>query len=97
MTSFINMANFSFGVHNLFLNLVCKRDTAIMTSFSENDLIGEGPPEMDGYIEPSIPPDQVRQDPYPLPKEFEWSTIDLNLDDEVRYAYVSYRLPLTRP
>ncbi|KAJ3796951.1 N-myristoyl transferase [Lentinula aff. detonsa] len=39
--------------------------------------LGEGPPEEDGYIEPSQPAEEVRQDPYPLPKDFEWSIIDI--------------------
>ncbi|KAJ3766611.1 N-myristoyl transferase [Lentinula raphanica] len=39
--------------------------------------LGEGPPEEDGYIEPSKPPEEVRQEPYPLPKDFEWSIIDI--------------------
>ncbi|KAH7871732.1 N-myristoyl transferase [Lentinula edodes] len=39
--------------------------------------LGEGPPEEDGYIEPSKPADEVRQEPYPLPKDFEWSIIDI--------------------
>ena len=40
--------------------------------------IGEGPPEADGYIEPSKPQEEVRQEPYPLPNDFEWSTLDIN-------------------
>jgi glycylpeptide N-tetradecanoyltransferase len=39
--------------------------------------VGEGPPLDDGYIEPSVPREQVRQEPYPLPKDFEWSTVDI--------------------
>ncbi|KAI0752837.1 N-myristoyl transferase [Daedaleopsis nitida] len=38
---------------------------------------GDAPPEADGYIEPSKPREEVRQEPYPLPKEFTWSTIDI--------------------
>ncbi|KAJ7046884.1 N-myristoyl transferase [Mycena alexandri] len=40
--------------------------------------LGEGPPLDDGYIEPSKPREEVRQEPYPLPKDFEWSTLDIN-------------------
>ncbi|KAJ7680973.1 N-myristoyl transferase [Mycena polygramma] len=40
--------------------------------------IGEGPPLEDGYIEPSKPREEVRQEPYPLPKDFEWSTVDIS-------------------
>ncbi|KAF7305084.1 Glycylpeptide N-tetradecanoyltransferase [Mycena kentingensis (nom. inval.)] len=39
--------------------------------------LGEGPPLDDGYIEPSVPREEVRQDPYPLPKDFEWSILDI--------------------
>ncbi|TCD66016.1 glycylpeptide N-tetradecanoyltransferase [Steccherinum ochraceum] len=44
--------------------------------------IGEDAPTADGYIEPSKPPEELRQDPYPLPKDFEWATLDLA--DEVQ-------------
>ncbi|KAJ7172387.1 Myristoyl-CoA:protein N-myristoyltransferase, N-terminal domain-containing protein [Mycena filopes] len=40
--------------------------------------LGEGPPLDDGYIEASKPREEVRQEPYPLPKDFEWSTLDIN-------------------
>jgi hypothetical protein len=43
-----------------------------------NRCLGEEQGEEDGYIEPSKPREEVRQEPYPLPKDFEWSTIDLN-------------------
>ncbi|EMD38921.1 hypothetical protein CERSUDRAFT_47559 [Gelatoporia subvermispora B] len=48
---------------------------------------GEGPPLGDGYIEPSEPPEEVRQDPYPLPKEFEWSTLDIDNSAQIRELY----------
>ncbi|KAK6974360.1 Glycylpeptide N-tetradecanoyltransferase [Favolaschia claudopus] len=38
---------------------------------------GDLPPLEDGCIEPSQPRDQVRQEPYPLPKDFEWVTVDI--------------------
>ncbi|KAH9177748.1 N-myristoyl transferase [Lactarius sanguifluus] len=38
---------------------------------------GDSAPEEDGYIEPSKPREEVRQDPYPLPKDFEWSILDI--------------------
>ncbi|KDR81698.1 hypothetical protein GALMADRAFT_239825 [Galerina marginata CBS 339.88] len=38
----------------------------------------EGPPVEDGYIEPSKPREEVRQEPYPLPKDFEWSVLDIS-------------------
>ena len=46
--------------------------------------LGEQPPEEDGPIEPAVPTDQVRQTPYPLPNDFEWATLDLEDDKEVR-------------
>ncbi|KAG8932344.1 glycylpeptide N-tetradecanoyltransferase [Tulasnella sp. 418] len=49
--------------------------------------LGEGSPEEDGPIEPSKPRDQVRQEPYPLPKDFEWSTIDINDQGQIREVY----------
>jgi hypothetical protein len=39
---------------------------------------GDSAPEEDGYIEPSKPREEVRQEPYPLPKDFEWSILDIN-------------------
>ncbi|KAJ7452691.1 Myristoyl-CoA:protein N-myristoyltransferase, N-terminal domain-containing protein [Mycena galericulata] len=39
--------------------------------------LGEGPPLEDGYIEPSKPREEVRQDPYSLPSGFEWTTVDI--------------------
>ncbi|KAJ7050605.1 hypothetical protein C8F01DRAFT_1263870 [Mycena amicta] len=38
---------------------------------------GEGPPLDDGYIEPPKPREELRQEPYPLPKDFEWTTVDI--------------------
>ncbi|KZV85284.1 N-myristoyl transferase [Exidia glandulosa HHB12029] len=49
--------------------------------------IGEAPPQEDGYIEPSLPRSQVRQDPYPLPKDFEWCTVDVNDQKELTELY----------
>lgn len=46
-------------------------------------VLGEEPPLADGYIEPSKPAHEVRQEPYPLPKEFEWSTVDITDDVQV--------------
>lgn len=34
-------------------------------------------PEDDGFIEPSKPREEVRQEPYPIPKDFEWCTVDI--------------------
>lgn len=46
---------------------------------------GEGPPLDDGYIEPSKPRDEVRQEPYPLPKDFEWTTLDIEDPEQVSH------------
>jgi Myristoyl-CoA:protein N-myristoyltransferase, N-terminal domain len=50
-------------------------------------LAGEGPPLDDGYIEPSKPRGEVRQDPYPLPKDFQWCTVDLNNPNQLKEVY----------
>lgn len=34
-------------------------------------------------IEDDVPLDQLRQEPYPLPKDFEWVLVDINDDQEV--------------
>ncbi|KIM87248.1 hypothetical protein PILCRDRAFT_815729 [Piloderma croceum F 1598] len=49
--------------------------------------LGEGPPLGDGFIERSLPREQVRQDAYPLPKEFEWCIMDLNDAKQVKEVY----------
>ncbi|KAF8921139.1 N-myristoyl transferase [Mucidula mucida] len=48
---------------------------------------GEEPPINDGPIEPSVPREQVRQDPYALPNNFEWSTIDINDPNQAKEVY----------
>ncbi|KAI0780696.1 N-myristoyl transferase [Trametes elegans] len=49
--------------------------------------LGEAPPEQDGPIEPSKPREEVRKDPYPLPKEFIWSTLDIQEGAQLRELY----------
>ncbi|KAF8212140.1 N-myristoyl transferase [Mycena galopus ATCC 62051] len=49
--------------------------------------LGEGPPLDDGYIEASKPREEVRQEPYPLPKDFEWSTLDINDPKQNKEVY----------
>ncbi|EGN93299.1 hypothetical protein SERLA73DRAFT_189863, partial [Serpula lacrymans var. lacrymans S7.3] len=49
--------------------------------------IGEGPHHDDGYIEPPKSREEVRQEPYPLPKEFEWSFLDLNDSKQIKEVY----------
>ncbi|ORZ20164.1 glycylpeptide N-tetradecanoyltransferase 2 [Lobosporangium transversale] len=41
----------------------------------------------DGAIEPDVPLDQVRATPYPLPKEFEWSLVNVEDDKEIKELY----------
>eukprot|EP00501_MAST-03F_sp_TOSAG23-6_P001886 GSMAST32.ASY1.ANO1.1964.1 assembled CDS len=40
--------------------------------------------ESDGAIDPEKKPEDVRADPYPLPKGFEWSVIDPTSDAEIK-------------
>ncbi|KAF9469157.1 Myristoyl-CoA:protein N-myristoyltransferase, N-terminal domain-containing protein [Collybia nuda] len=49
--------------------------------------LGEGPPLDDGYIEPSRPREAVRQEPYPLPKDFEWSMLDIDDPQQIKEVY----------
>lgn len=44
-------------------------------------------PTQEGSIEPSVPPEQVRQDPYPLPADFEWVTVDVDDPNELKEVY----------
>ncbi|KAI9453987.1 N-myristoyl transferase [Lactarius psammicola] len=48
---------------------------------------GDSAPEEDGYIEPSKPREEVRQDPYPLPKDFEWSILDITEPVQIKEVY----------
>jgi len=41
----------------------------------------------DGYIEPALPPEQVRQDPYLLPQDFEWSVLDISDAKQSKEVY----------
>lgn len=56
---------------------------------------GEGPALDDGYIEPSKPHEEVRQEPYPLPKDFEWSILDINDPKQVCLDSHDDRVALT--
>ncbi|KAH0827058.1 N-myristoyl transferase [Lanmaoa asiatica] len=48
---------------------------------------GDQPPTEDGYIEPTKAIEEVRQESYPLPKDFEWSTLDLNDPKQIKEVY----------
>lgn len=50
---------------------------------------GEGRPDEDGPIEPSVPREQVRQEPYPLPPQLVWSSIDMEDPEQVRSSLPS--------
>lgn len=40
-----------------------------------------------GAIEPSVPPKDVRENPYPLPADFEWVTVNMEDDVELKEVY----------
>ncbi|SPO25817.1 probable Glycylpeptide N-tetradecanoyltransferase [Ustilago trichophora] len=41
----------------------------------------------EGSIEASVPPEQVRQEPYPLPADFEWVMVDVDNQVELKEVY----------
>ncbi|EKM55512.1 uncharacterized protein PHACADRAFT_256185 [Phanerochaete carnosa HHB-10118-sp] len=49
--------------------------------------LGEDAPTSDGYIEPSRPASELPQEPHPLPKDFEWSTVDITDEAQLRELY----------
>ena len=75
---------FSSGRRSLFLIMVRRVHTVFINLQSAYLRSGDTAPEEDGYIEPSKPREEVRQDPYPLPKDFEWSILDINEPAQVR-------------
>jgi hypothetical protein len=38
----------------------------------------------EGPIEANVPPQKVKQEPYPLPNDFEWITVDIDDQEQVR-------------
>jgi glycylpeptide N-tetradecanoyltransferase len=38
-----------------------------------------------GPVEPDIPHDEIRKEPLPLPKDFEWCEINMEDENEVKY------------
>ncbi|KAL0946633.1 hypothetical protein HGRIS_012830 [Hohenbuehelia grisea] len=48
---------------------------------------GDEQPAEDGPIEPSKPREEVRQEPYQLPKDFEWSILDLTEEKQIKEVY----------
>ncbi|KAH7340202.1 N-myristoyl transferase [Rhizoctonia solani] len=49
--------------------------------------LGDEPPTEDGPIEPSKPKEEIRQDPYPLPSGYEWSTVDIEEPTQAKEVY----------
>ncbi|KAF8911013.1 N-myristoyl transferase [Gymnopilus junonius] len=60
---------------------------SIRRTWENTSSTGEGPPIEDGYIEPSKPRAEVRQEPFPLPKDFEWSTLDISDPVQIKEVY----------
>lgn len=44
-------------------------------------------PADEGPIQPNAPPEKVSQQPYPLPKDFEWVTVDIDDEGELKEVY----------
>jgi len=72
----------SSGRHNLCPTTVCRIHPVCRSPFTRS-CSGDEAPEEDGYIEPSKPKEEVRQDPFPLPKDFEWSVLDITEPSQV--------------
>lgn len=49
--------------------------------------MGEEPPSEDGCIEPTKAIEDVRREPYPLPKDFEWSILDIDDPKQIKEVY----------
>lgn len=47
----------------------------------DEDIVESGP------IEPDTPFDEIRKEPLPLPKDFEWCEIDMQNDSEVKRIF----------
>lgn len=41
----------------------------------------------EGPIEANVPPHNVKQDPYPLPNDFEWFTVDIDDQEQLKEVY----------
>ncbi|KAK7693731.1 hypothetical protein QCA50_003303 [Cerrena zonata] len=48
---------------------------------------GEEEPTTDGWVEAPKPIEELRQDPYPLPKDFEWASVDLSNPNQLKEVY----------
>ena len=56
----------------------------MIATASRHTRLDDAPVEDDGPIEPSKPREEVRQEPYPLPKDFEWCMMDITDSTQVR-------------
>ncbi|CAG8683138.1 1510_t:CDS:2 [Ambispora leptoticha] len=65
-----------------------EKDTGVHKFWSTQPVIqNDEVVEKEGPIEPNTPHDQIRKEPYILPKEFEWSTMELNNPEELNELY----------
>ncbi|RUP44567.1 Myristoyl-CoA:protein N-myristoyltransferase, N-terminal domain-containing protein [Jimgerdemannia flammicorona] len=63
------------------LSLLYFRSTHPPSHLTDETIVDEGP------IEADIPHDQIRKEPYPLPKEFEWCEVDITDGAEIKELY----------
>jgi len=84
----------SFGKRSRFLSWVgyAQNSSLYITLTSA----GEAPPTEDGFIEPTKAIEDVRQEPYPLPKDFEWCILDINDPKQVCFLLGSLMALLIR-
>lgn len=60
---------------------VCAGTLIVMRVLVDENIAESGP------VEPDTPYDQIRKDPIPLPKEFEFCEIDMEDDKQVKELY----------
>ncbi|EPQ28528.1 uncharacterized protein PFL1_03832 [Pseudozyma flocculosa PF-1] len=48
---------------------------------------GDKPLLQEGPIQPNQPPEEVRAEPYPLPPDFEWVTVDIDDEAQLKEVY----------
>lgn len=85
---------YSFGQLSPYHNRVRDQDILLLIGLVIDWPTGEGPPEEDGYIEPSVPVEEVRQTPYGLPNGYEWSTLDIQDPEQVHHPINCVRIHL---
>lgn len=56
-------------------------------SVTSTDDVALASAEEEGPIESSVPGEQVRAEPYPLPKDFEWVMIDIDNEEQLKEVY----------